>query len=379
MRDLFKYRQPEMKSTIIFTIILILLHFLTYHFARALIWQFNIRQPYWRKLCMAILFLITDGLLLVHALRLAKIFRFSANWLLLLWFVLMVSITIMIAAKLLRNIKRYRQHTDLLNRDLRLIAPMMLVGLFALALYNAYVPVVKHITIQIDKPLAQPVRIGLAADLHLGRLVGARQLDKLSDIMNANQVDIILLPGDIMDDDTSVYESEKMHTNLQKLRAPLGVYATLGNHDLFGNQEAITQAIEQAGIKVLSDDVLHIDNRFWLIGRPDPLDITRNPTVHLIQKANHQEPIFLLDHRPDEIEQHAQLPIDLQVSGHVHNGQIFPANFIVRALNRVSYGHEQINQTHFVVTSGFGFWGVPFRLASQAEVWIIDVHSSVKP
>ena len=176
-----------------------------------------------------------------------------------------------------------------------------------------------------------------------------------------------------MDDDIVVYEADQMQPHLTKLRAPLGVYATLGNHDLFGHQNEIVQAIEQAGIQVLWDDVLHIDNRFWLVGRPDNLDTHRAQTADLLKHTNPREPVFLLDHRPDKINEHSKLPIDLQVSGHVHNGQIFPLNFLVYAINRVSYGYEKINQGHFVVTSGFGFWGVPFRLASQSEVWIIDV------
>jgi len=84
-------------------------------------------------------------------------------------------------------------------------------------------------------------------------------------------------------------------------------------------------------------------------------------------------PVILMDHRPTDIEQHANLPIDIQLSGHAHNGQIFPANLIVKFIYRLSYGYEQINQGHFFVTSGYGFWGVPMRLGSQSEVMIIDV------
>ena len=362
-----------MKFPLIFITVLILLQFLTYNLARVLMWQFNIRHQRARKWIIALLFVFTDGLLLIHALRLVQAFRFMANWLVVLWFTFMVTAVVVTLAKILRKFKHYQNDANLLNRDLRVVAPLLWVGLFGWAFYNAYTPVVKHISIEIDKPLAKPVRIGMTADLHLGRLVGARQLDKLANIMQQNQVDIILLPGDIMDDDIVVYEADQMQPHLTKLRAPLGVYATLGNHDLFGHQNEIVQAIEQAGIQVLWDDVLHIDNRFWLVGRPDNLDTHRAQTADLLKHTNPREPVFLLDHRPDKINEHSKLPIDLQVSGHVHNGQIFPLNFLVYAINRVSYGYEKINQGHFVVTSGFGFWGVPFRLASQSEVWIIDV------
>ena len=83
--------------------------------------------------------------------------------------------------------------------------------------------------------------------------------------------------------------------------------------------------------------------------------------------------MFLLDHQPNEIEEHAKLPIDLQVSGHTHRGQIFPANLITRFIYPLDYVYEQIGNGHFVVTSGYGFWGIPMRLGSQSEVWILEV------
>lgn len=363
-----------MKFVTIFIIVFIIVQFLTYNLARVMMWQFNIRQQRIRQWLLSTLFLFTNGLFLVHSLRIVKIFRFTANWLVILWFVFMTTAIIVILAKILRKTQRYQNNADWLNRDLRIISPVILIGLFAWGLYNAYTPIVKHVTIEIDKPLVKPIRIGMAADLHLGVLVGAKQLDKLANIMNQEKVDMILLAGDIMDDDTVAYHAENMKPHLQKLQAPLGVYATLGNHD-FGQRSSIIQEIKSANITVLYDDVLKIDNRIWLIGRPDSLDHQRAQTADLLTQANVAEPVFLIDHRPDEIDIHAHLPIDLQVSGHVHNGQIFPLNLIVYALNRISYGYEKINHGHFVVTSGFGFWGIPFRLASQSEVWIIDVRS----
>ncbi len=360
-------------KVLIFIIILIILQFLAYNFVRVLMWQLNIHQQRARKWLMIGVFVLTDGMLLLHAFRLITIFRLTASWMVVLWFAFLTTAAVVILAKILRRTPLYQQDALKLNQHLRLIAPVIFVGILSLAVYNAYVPVVKRVSIQIDKPMAMPVRIGMVADTHLGRLVGARQLDKLANILQAEQVDMVLIPGDVMDDDTVAYDAENMKPHLQKIRAPLGVYATLGNHDLFGHQQEITQAIRDAGITVLHDDVVKVDNRFWLVGRPDPLDKNRLATTDLLKRVNVAEPVFLLDHRPDDVSAHAQLPIDLQVSGHVHNGQVFPINLFVRAINRIHYGYEQIQNSHFVVTSGFGFWGVPFRLASQSEVWIIDV------
>ena len=191
--------------------------------------------------------------------------------------------------------------------------------------------------------------------------------------MQQEKADIILLPGDIMDDDTAAYEAEHMQPHLSKLRAPLGVYATLGNHDLFGAQRQITRAIEAAGITVLNDGIIETGG-LTVIGRPDDLDKGRLKTAELLEQADTSKPVVLLDHRPSEIELHSTLPIDIQVSGHVHNGQIFPANLIVRTINRLHYGYEKIGNGHFFVTSGYGFWGIPLRLCSQSEVLIIDVE-----
>lgn len=362
------------KFPLIFFTVWIALQFLSYNLARVLMWQADVRNTKARRWLFAAVLVVTNGLMLASFLRLFKeVFRVNAIWMASLWFVFLVTMAVVIVGKLLRRsrIARY-QNADKLNRDMRIFAPIAVASVFGLGLYNAYVPVVKRVAIQIDKPLAKPIRVGMVADTHLGILMGARQLDKLANILNHEQVDMVLIPGDVMDDDTVAYQAENMKPHLQKIRAPLGVYATLGNHDVRRGQE-IMAAIEAAGINVLRDEAVLVDNRVWVVGRPDTMDDSRLPTDQLLKKANTQQPIFLLDHRPDGVVAHSDLPIDLQVSGHVHNGQVFPGNLVVRLLNEIHYGYEQRNGTHFVVTSGYGFWGVPFRLASQAEVWIIDV------
>lgn len=345
---------------------------------RALLWQFQAHDSVLGMWIRLAVFIIGNGLILFSFIfknqQNNRFFSWVSCYLAILWFIILVAIFIWLLAQCLPwlPIRRF-QNVMLLKADLRLLAPILFITLLSWSVFNAYVPIVRYAKIHINKSLDKPVRIGMAADMHLGVLVGARQLDKLAAIFQKERPDIILLPGDIMDDNTVAYEAENMRPHLEKLRAPLGVYATLGNHDLFGSQDKITQAIEQAGIKVLHDKALLIDERFWIVGRPDNLDKQRLTTSELLKNVNIEQPVFLLDHRPDSISNHMHLPIDVQVSGHVHNGQIFPGNIIVRFLNQLHYGYEAIGLGHYFVTSGYGFWGVPFRLGSRSEVWIIDV------
>ena len=344
--------------------VLLSVQLLHYGAARALAWWLGVR----RRPVLWTVFLIGNTIILLSILRWMLSPRWVAAWLALLWFACLSAGVVLLLGKC-----AFRHHPQR-QRVLRITAAAIFLALPAWSVYHAYVPVVRHISITLDKPLAKPLRIGMAADTHWGVLAGKRQIRTLAQIMQREQADVILMPGDIMDDNTAAYEAENMHSELLNLRAPLGVYATLGNHDLFGHQQQITQALQRAGIRVLNDEAVLLDGRVWVAGRPDKLDSQRLPTERLLAQTNAKQPIILLDHRPDDAEAHAQMPIDIQLSGHVHNGQVFPLNLLVRALNRIHYGYERINQTHFVVTSGYGFWGVPLRLGSQAEVWIIDVN-----
>lgn len=261
----------------------------------------------------------------------------------------------------------------------KMVAVASFVGLFWLSHHNAYTPVVKHLAIQIDKPLSQPLRVAMVSDLHLGNRVGVNELERLAQILKEQQADMLLIPGDIMDDDIVAYTKQNMQPALEQVvnSVPLGVFASLGNHDLYQDEAGISQAVRNAGIHLLVDEVMSLklneQDRIWLVGRYDDHHSDRANTQDLLAHTNVREPVILLDHRPTQVEQHQALPIDLQVSGHTHNGQIFPANLIVQAINRIGYGYEQIGQGHYLVSSGYGFWHLPLRLGSQSEVWIIDL------
>ena len=366
--------------TVFLIAVLLAAQLLTYIFARSLLWQFALSSRTARRAVFAACFLMGNGLLLAAVFRVwLPLFRISALWLVSLMFVCWVAA----AVRLLQSAaaRLHLGQPEKLHRLLRIFAPAALAGIYMLALYNAYTPVVRHARIHIGKPLGRPVRVALASDTHLGVLFGARQLDKLAAIMRQEQPDIILLPGDLMDDNTEAYEAGHMQGSLKKLRAPLGVYATIGNHDVgYGarpQDQIITRALEDAGITVLTNRAVQIDGLFWVAGLPDQmLGQGRHSARSVLDQADTAQPVFLMDHRPDDVLQHLALSVDMQVSGHTHNGQIFPANLIVRRLSPLAYGHLEQNGRHAFTTSGYGFWGVPFRLGSQSEVWIIDITGS---
>lgn len=329
-----------------------------------------------RRWVMAATFVVSNAFLV---LLLMGEFRFGMGYLAVLWLGILTMMLMACVSFALGKFAR-GQHFPTYIRGLSVAVFASLVGL---SVYNAYTPTVRHLSVQIDKPMAKSVRIGLVSDLHLGSLFGANQLDDLTAILQKERIDVLLMAGDIMDDDTKVYEAQNMKAAFARVvgATSSGAVASLGNHDLYNMdaRRSIADAIRTTGAVLLDDKVatVHVGGvPLSVIGRFDDHVPDRQTTAELydgLDKTQKQQPVILLDHRPSQIDENVKLPIDLQVSGHTHNGQVFPANFIVKMLNRVAYGHEIINDTHIVVSSGYGFWGVPLRLGSQSELWVIEL------
>ena len=340
--------------------------------------------PLAKLIVFAVIFVTTNALLVLSVSKiLANAYRWISGWMLVMHYLMLSAL---LGAALYSSYWLFITVTDIAFQDanslsygLRLITVVAFVGLFIHSLYNAYNPVIRRLSITINKPFAQPISIMVASDLHIGQLFGNKAIARLQQLIDDNQPDVLLMPGDIMDDNVKAFIHYNMAANLAKLCAslPFGVYATLGNHDLYGHELPISKSLRNAGVQLLNDEVLPLEYNgqlIWLVGRFDNHKRARVATTELLLQVNTDEPIILLDHRPSDITAHSQLPIDLQVSGHTHNGQIFPANFLVSAINRIGYGYEAIGRGHFVVSSGYGFWGIPFRLGSRSEVWLITLN-----
>lgn len=226
----------------------------------------------------------------------------------------------------------------------------------------------------IDKPLSRPLKIVGISDLHLGYTIGRDELRTWVDLINAERPDLILIAGDIVDNDTRPILAEGMQYELSRLSARLGVYAVLGNHEYIGNQMRSRELLAQTSIRLLRDEAVLVDNAFYIVGRDDRTNRDRLSLGELLRPLEASKPILLLDHQPYALEESERQGIDFQLSGHTHRGQVFPINLIVDKMYELSHGYKQRGASHFYVSSGLGLWGGKFRIGTQSEYLVLTLR-----
>jgi predicted MPP superfamily phosphohydrolase len=214
--------------------------------------------------------------------------------------------------------------------------------------------------------------IVVASDLHLGSVIRKDRLIEWIELINRQQPDLILLAGDIFDHNYRIVALQQMNRELLKLRATYGVYAIPGNHDYYTGIDRVMDFLKRSGITVLRDQAVIIDDRLAIIGRDDLTNKKRKPLALLLDSLNTELPKVVLDHQPGNLDESVENGIDLHISGHTHNGQIFPFNRIISRIYELGYGYRKTGNTHLYVSSGLGLWGAPIRLGTQSE--IVKIH-----
>lgn len=247
--------------------------------------------------------------------------------------------------------------------------------------YNAKNPIIKHYDITINKRGngLKDLHIAMASDIHLGKIVGNSHLSRMVNMVNSLNPDIILLGGDVIDESIEGANEKDMSLILSSLKAKYGTYGILGNHEYYaGHSEKIVKYLNAAGITVLQDQNTLINNSFYLAGREDRVltrsTRTQRKDLATVLAGTSNLPIILLDHEPFAVNEAKTQKVDLMLSGHTHHGQLFPANFITKALFTIDWGHYQDGGFNLIVSSGFGTWGPPVRIGNRPEVIDITVH-----
>lgn len=269
--------------------------------------------------------------------------------------------------------KRFRQA----RLTLCLILPSLFVVYGAI---NHRILRIKEYRLEIDRrsSAAKELTIVFMADLHFRGLTSGRFLDELVTKVNAQNPDVILIGGDILEGDDRDEDTGRYERAFRRMTSRYGTFAVPGNHERYGRAGS-GAFLEKAGIRLLQDEVVPIDRAFALVGRKDLRSRDRKPVGEILAAVPGDLPIIMLAHRPSGFDEAARNGVAIQLSGHTHHGQIFPANVITNREYPLSRGHLEKGGTHFFVTSGVQGWGPPVRTVGASELLVLRVTLRAGP
>jgi uncharacterized protein len=230
--------------------------------------------------------------------------------------------------------------------------------------------------------------VALLSDFHYDPYFSCHPLRAAISMVNDLRADLIALTGDFVstplfssNDRQAAFAAEPCANLLSKLNAQHGLWAVMGNHDFFTDQAHVIAALNAEGIRVLSNQSVPIEAngaRFWLAGINDVLSRTADLRATL-QSVPAGEATVLLAHEPDYADRVAPFPVDLQLSGHSHGGQIrIPGivNLYLPELGRkYVLGLYKIGQLTLYTNAGLGTVNLPVRLNCPPEITLLTIRS----
>ncbi|NLF38480.1 metallophosphoesterase [bacterium] len=241
-------------------------------------------------------------------------------------------------------------------------------------------PVVREYQIALRglPPERDGLVLAVLSDLHLGSLIGERWIARLVGRVNAMHADAVLLVGDVVDGHVDHVE-DLLHV-LQELRAPLGVWAVTGNHEYYAGADRCVRLFEDAGYAVLRDRCAEVAPGLVFAGVDDlaarrEMGIPIDPFSAMLSNRP-RGAVVLLSHTPARIASAASAGAGLMLSGHTHNGQLWPFNFIVRLVYRYIGGMHMIDKMPLIICRGTGTWGPRMRLWRPSEFLRITLRST---
>jgi hypothetical protein len=361
-------------------------------------WLIQIKQEKFKYLIFTI-FLINTVMILLGPLMKNNILTIiGVNWLfisgLMSFTVFFVKIISKVYKKIMKNHLFKNRKKGILS--VFIITIVIFTSIFTEGFIHADKIYINHFIVESNKPIPNNnLKIALVADLHMGNNFGEKQVSKMVELINQEQVDLVVFAGDFFDNNYDAIDNPSaISLKISSIRSTYGNYGCMGNHDInelivagftFADQDKVMvdhrfeQLLKDGGINILRDEKIKIAGNITLVGRKDPqrsskLKEDRLNPVELLQDIDQKNYVIVMDHQPDELHQLADEGCDLDLSGHVHDGQIFPANLLMNLKWDNPYGYQQIEKMASIVTSGIGTWGPKLRFGTNAEIAIIEVR-----
>jgi predicted MPP superfamily phosphohydrolase len=263
-----------------------------------------------------------------------------------------------------------------IRRTYYLVSLLTVVLLMVYGGYNFWHPEVRSLNLAVTKASKiNRLKIVLVADIHAGNMVNGDILKMYIDKIMEQKPDLILLAGDIIDYDIRPLDEQQMDKQFRRLEAPYGVFASTGNHEYRLDGEAkIRWLKDKAGLTVLRDSVVKVNDAFYIIGREDDKAPVRKSLRELMKGIDKSYPIIVMNHEPRRLQEEANEQVDMAFYGHTHGGQIFPYTVFINLLYEVGHGYKQKGDTHVFVTSGLGLSGPQYRIGSSSEIAVITAY-----
>ncbi|MDX9715610.1 MAG: metallophosphoesterase [Dissulfurispiraceae bacterium] len=236
---------------------------------------------------------------------------------------------------------------------------------------------IERIEIASDKiPASAGVfKVAQISDVHLGLIVREQRLSKIITILEAENPDIIVSTGDLVDG--QMYSMNHLSHMLKSLKPVYGKFAVTGNHEYYAGIKQAVAFTEDSGFKMLRNQSSDISSFLSVAGVEDPVSgIARDALINSEKELLHSLPSerfrILLKHRPLVNESSDGL-FDLQLSGHTHNGQMFPFTCLTKLYYAKDSGLVKTKNYTLYINRGAGTWGPPIRFLAPPEITVFEI------
>ena len=263
---------------------------------------------------------------------------------------------------------------------------LLTAAALAYAAWHGKKTVLTRYTLHTGKALpGGTLRVGLVSDVHMGLSVDAERLQEAARLLSRERLDLMVIAGDLADDQTTKEEMQAACEILGGIETRLGTFFAYGNHDsashgppLAFSHEELATALARNGVTVLEDRCATLPGPLVIAGRRDGgiLGTERRRGLGALLEGT-DAPTIVCDHQPWSAAESADAGAMLQLSGHTHAGQLWPANWLMRlGSGAPQYGCRLIKDTWVIVSCGLGTRGCRLRSGSTAEVVLIEMQNA---
>jgi uncharacterized protein len=248
---------------------------------------------------------------------------------------------------------------------------LILTGILSVySIINGSLLGIKEVEIPIPG-LKRDLRAVQLSDIHIGSIRNSGYMERIVEETNKLKPQVVFITGDMVDG------SAKLHTKtfsaINKIEAP--VFFVTGNHEIYEGLDEVKRVLENTKTIILKNEMVEFSD-LQVIGVE--YSFGKNYLKESLSKIEFDEkkPTILLYHLPTGLKAANEAGIDLQLSGHTHNGQIYPFNLLVKLMFPYMNGLYEYQGTRLYVSAGTGTWGPPMRLGSRCEVTLIQLIPS---